>query len=206
MPTLLHLDSSPLETSISRELAREYVKVWKTARPDSVVTYRDLAANPPPPIDGTWVQAQFTPPDARTPQQAAAIRLSDELVGELERADEYVLSVPMHNFAIPSVLKLWIDQIVRNGRTFSYSEKGAEGLLKGKKATVIVAAGGIYTAGTPAAAINFIDPYLKHILGFVGVTNVEFIDAGGASKVMRGAVDRSVFMLPLLNEVRTKAA
>jgi FMN-dependent NADH-azoreductase len=205
MPTLLHLDSSPLESSISRELTREFVKTWKNAHPDGTVIYRDLAANAPKPVDTAWIYASFTPEANRTPEQKAALALSDELVAELERADEYVFGVAMHNFSIPSVLKLWVDQIVRNGRTFVYSESGRQGLLHGK-ATILVASGGVYEAGTPAGAMNFVDPYLKTILGFVGLTDVTFVTAGGAAQLMTGAVDREAFLKPTLERVRKVAA
>jgi FMN-dependent NADH-azoreductase len=206
MPTLLHLDSSPLESSISRELTREFVKTWQIAHPDATVIYRDLAANSPKPIDTAWIYSSFTPDGSRTPEQKAALAPSDELITELERADEYVIGVAMHNFSIPSVLKLWIDQVVRSGRTFVYAENGPQGTLHGKKATILAASGGVYEAGTPAGALNFIDPYLKTILGFIGVTSVKFVTAGGAAQVMKGAVDRETFLKPTLQAVRTVAA
>jgi FMN-dependent NADH-azoreductase len=112
----------------------------------------------------------------------------------------------MHNFSIPSVLKLWVDQIVRRGRTFVYAESGPEGLLHGKKATILSASGGVYQAGTPAGAMNFVDPYLKMILGFIGVTDVTIVTAGGAAQLMTGAVDREVFLKPTLERVRAVAA
>jgi FMN-dependent NADH-azoreductase len=206
MPTLLHLDSSPLESSVSRELTREFVKTWKSAHPDGKVIYRDLAAHAPKPLDTNWIYSAYTPADARTPEQAAALQFSDELIAELEQADEYVFGVAMHNFSIPSVLKLWIDQIMRAGRTFAYSESGPQGLLHGKKATVLASTGGVYSPGSPAAAMNFIDPYLKAILGFIGVTEVRFLTAGGAAQLMTGAVDRESFLKPTLDQVRIAAA
>lgn len=206
MPTLLHLDSSPLATSISRELTREFVKTWQNAHPDGTVIYRDLAANPPKPVDTVWISSSFTPEASRTPEQKAALAPSDELISELEHADEYVIGVAMHNFSIPSVLKLWIDQVVRSGRTSGYAESGLRGLLQAKKATILAASGGVYEAGTPASALNFIDPYLKTILGFIGVNDVKFVTAGGAAQVIMGAVDRETFLKPTLELVRTVAA
>lgn len=206
MPTLLHLDSSPLESSISRELTREFVKTWQNAHPDSTVIYRDLAANPPKPVDTRWIYSAYTPDALRTAEHRAALAPSDELITELERADEYVFGVAMHNFSIPAVLKLWIDQIVRNGRTFVANEGGRQGLLQSKKATILAASGGVYEAGTPASALNFIDPYLQTILGFIGVTDVKFVTAGGVAQVMKGAVDRADFLKPTLETVRTVAA
>jgi FMN-dependent NADH-azoreductase len=206
MPTLLHLDSSPLESSISRELTREFVKTWKTAHPDGTVIYRNLAAHVPKPVDTAWIHSSFTPEDSRTSEQKAALAHSDELIAELEQADEYVIGVAMHNFSIPSVLKLWIDQVVRIGRTVAYTESGPLGALKNKKTTVLIASGGVYEPGTPAGAMNFIDPYLKTILGFIGVTDVKFVAAAGAAQVMRGAVDRQTFLEPTLELVRTAVA
>jgi FMN-dependent NADH-azoreductase len=206
MPTLLHLDSSPLESSISRELTREFVKTWQNAHPNGTVIYRDLAVNPPKPVYPAWIYSSFTPEASRTPEQKAVLAQSDELIAELELANEYVIGVAMHNFSIPSVLKLWIDQVVRAGRTFVYAESGPQGLLHGKKATILTASGGVYEAGTPAGALNFIDPYLKTILGFIGVTDVKSVTAGGAAQVMTGAVDRETFLKPTLEAVRTVAA
>lgn len=206
MPTLLHLDSSPLESSISRELTREFVKTWKAVHPDGTVIDRDLAAHPPTPLNAAWIGSNFTPESSRTPEQKAALVLSDELIVELETADEYVLGVAMHNFSIPSVLKLWIDQIVRGGRTFAYGADGPKGLLQGKKATIVTASGGVYELGTPAGAMNFVEPYLKTVLGFLGVTDVKFVTAGGAKQVMLGTVDRATFLQPALEQVRSVAA
>ncbi|MGC1782287.1 MAG: NAD(P)H-dependent oxidoreductase [Acidobacteriaceae bacterium] len=134
MPTLFHLDTSPLDSSISRELTREFVKTWQNAHPDGTVIYRNLATHPPKPVNSVWIHSSYTPEASRTPEQKATLAPSDELISELERADEYVLGVAMHNFSIPSVLKLWIDQVVRRGRTFAYAESGPQGLLHGKKA------------------------------------------------------------------------
>jgi FMN-dependent NADH-azoreductase len=206
MATLLHVDSSPLESSISRELTREFVTTWKTAHRDGTVIYRDLAAHPLRSMDAAWIGAAYTPQEGRTPEQRSALAASDELIGELERADEFVIGVAMHNFSIPSVLKLWIDQVVRKGRTFSYGEGGPRGMLRGKKATVLIASGGVYELGTPAGAFNFIEPYLKAILGFIGLTDLKFVTAGGVIQVMTGAVDRETFLKPTLELVRTVAA
>jgi len=206
MPTLLHLDSSPLETSVSRELTREFVKTWENTHPDGTVIYRDLAANAPKPIDTAWVYSSSTPEASRTPEQKAALASSEELVAELEQSDEYVFGVAMHNFSIPSVLKLWIDQVVRGGRTFAYINGRPQGLLHGKKATILVASGGVYEAGTPADAMNFIDRYLKAILALIGVTDVTFVTAGGTAQLRSGAVDRDAFLKPTLEHVRTLAA
>lgn len=187
-------------------MTHEFVNSWKSSHPTGTVIYRDLAVSSPAPLNEAWIYAAYTDPAARTPEQIATLALSEELIGELERADEYVIGVAMHNFSIPGTLKLWIDQIARRGRTFAYRKNGPEGLLKGKKATVLAASGGAYGTGSPAAAMNFVDPYLKTVLGFIGVTDVKFITAGGASRVMSGSVDRAEFLKPTLAEVRAVAA
>lgn len=205
MPILLHLDSSPLETSISRELTREFAKTWNAKNPGGQVIGRNLSVAPPAPLNQTWVGAAYTPEGGRTPEQVAALAESDVLIAELEQADEIVIGVAMHNFSIPSVLKLWIDQVVRSGKTFAYGANGAEGLLKGKKATVLAATGGVYEAGTAAASMNFVEPYLRTILGFVGITDVKFVTAAGAAQIMMGAIDREAFLKPTLEQVRELA-
>jgi FMN-dependent NADH-azoreductase len=147
MSTLLHIDSSPLYgRSVSRELTAAFVTQWKASHPDGRVIDRDLNATAIPPINAEWVGAAYTPEQARTSQQKELLSLSDSLLAELEQADEYVIGVPMHNFGVPSVLKLWIDQIARVGRTFSYGDGRPKGLIIGKKATFIIATGGIYPA------------------------------------------------------------
>ena len=206
MATLLHLDSSPLASSVSRELTREFVTNWKTTHPSGRVITRDLAANPPKPLDQAWIHAAYTPAEARRPEQKAALAYSDECIHELEQADEYLFGVAMHNFSIPSVFKLWIDQVVRAGRTFSYGgANGPEGLLTGKKATIVVATGGMYQAGSPTESFNFIDPYLRTIFGFLGVKDVTFVTAGGTAQLNSGTVDRGLFLQPHLEQVRSIA-
>ena len=206
MPTLLHLDSSPLASSISRELTAEFVNTWTAAHPDGTVIHRDLTLNPPTPLDAQWIGANFTPEASRTPEQKSLLSLSDQLIAELNQADEYVFGVAMHNFSIPSTLKLWIDQIARAGHTFSYGAEGPKGLLTGKKATILIASGGSYEPGTPLGALNFVEPYLKTVLGFLGITNIEFVTAGGAAQLMSGKLDRQTFLKPSLDRIRTIAA
>ena len=206
MATLLHVDSSPLQSSISRELTGEFVKSWKSKNPNGIVINRDLAAHPSKPVNQTWIGAAYTPEAARTDEQKAILSESDLLIAELQAADEIVIGVAMHNFSIPSVLKLWIDQIARSGKTFSYGANGPQGLLVGKKATILIASGGVYKAGTPAASFDFVEPYLRAVLGFIGITDVNFVTAGGAAQIMMGAVDRETFLKPTLEQVRALAA
>lgn len=206
MSKLLHIDTSPLEGSISHELTKVFAADWKTQHSEGEVIYRNLAVVHPAPIDAHWIGAAYTPPDARTPEQNSILAISDDLVQELEEAEEYVFGVAMHNFSIPSTLKLWIDQVVRTGRTFAYGEGGPKGLLLEKRATVIIASGGVYPPDTPAAAFNHVDPYLKTILGFIGITEVQFISAAGVAQMSAGRVDRETFLRPSLELVHAAAA
>jgi FMN-dependent NADH-azoreductase len=205
MPTLLHVDSSPLgDASISRQLTKEFVQHWKKAHPNGKVITRDLSILNLQPVTAEWVGAAYTPQDARTPAQREFLAVSDSLIADLEEADEYVFGVPMHNFGVPSVFKLWIDQVVRVGKTFSYASGAPEGLLKGKKATVIVASGGVYDAATVMASFNFVEPYLRTVLGFIGVTDTKFISAGGAAALNYGKVDRQTFLKPHVESIRAQ--
>jgi FMN-dependent NADH-azoreductase len=203
MSTLLHIDSSPLyRGSVSRQLTGAFVTQWKSSNPDGKVLDRDLNSTSIPPIDAEWVAAVYTPEEARTSQQKEQLSLSDSLLAELERADEYVFGVPMHNFGVPSVLKLWIDQITRVGRTFSYADGRPKGLIIGKKATFIIATGGIYDAQTQMASFNFVEPYLRSLFGFLGLTDVTFLTAGGTMALNHGQ-DRDAFLAPHLQAVQT---
>ena len=205
MPTLLHIDSSPLYgRSVSRQLTDAFVTPWKTSHPDSTVIDRDLNLTPIPPINADWVGAVYTPDEARTQQQKESLSLSDALLTELEQADEYVFGVPMHNFGVPSVLKLWIDQITRVGRTFTYADGTPKGLIIGKKATFIIATGGIYDAQTQMASFNFVEPYLRSLFGFLGLTDTTFLTAGGTMALNHGQ-DRDAFLAPHLHTVQTQA-
>src|SRR6201985_2092969 len=202
---MLDIDSSPLYgRSVSRELSAAFVSQWKASHPDGRVIERDLNATAIPPINAGWVGAAYTPEAARTPQQKELLSLSDSLLAELEQADEYVIGVPMHNFGVPSVLKLWIDQIARVGKTFSYADGKPKGLITGKKATFIIATGGIYDAQTQMASLNFVEPYLRSVFGFLGLTDVTFLTAGGTMALNQGQ-DRNAFLAPHLKAVQTHA-
>ncbi len=169
--TVLHIDASArLAGSVSRELsARLADRLSKGAR----IVRRDLAVDPAPFVDEAWVGANFTPEEGRSPEQRAALAGSDALVDELEAAGDIVIGAPIYNFAIPASLKAWIDQVARARRTFRYAENGPEGLLKGKTAWVVIASGGTRLD----SEIDFATGYLRHVLGFLGITDVRVIDA-----------------------------
>ena len=203
MSKLLRVDSSPFpgEASFSRQLTSEFVAQWRESHPDGRVIARDLAQTSLAPVNAGWIAAVYTPDANRTPDQSALLATSDELIAELQAADEYVFGVSMHNFSIPSSLKLWIDQIARVGKTFSYEGGKPAGLLRGKKATFLVATGGNYEEGTPMAAMNHIEPYLRSVFGFLGVTDVTFINASGTAR-SRFGVDRASILQPALASIR----
>jgi len=204
MSTLLHLDSSPLgEASISRHLSNEFVQHWKKANPEGKIIRRDTTTSAIPPVTAAHVAAVYTPADSLTPEQKELLSLSGTLISELEEANEYVLGVPMHNFSIPSTLKLWIDQIARVNRTFSYATGTPIGLLTGKKLTILIASGGNYDAGTAMESFNHAGPYLRTIFGFLGITDITILHAGGAAALNYGA-DRAAFLAPHVESIRAR--
>jgi len=166
MTRILHLDASARhDGSATRALSAAIVAA--EAAEGAEIVRRDLSAGLPF-LDADWVGATFTPEDARSDAQHAALTLSDSLVAELEAADLIVIGTPIYNFAVPAALKAWIDQVGRVGRTFRYTETGPEGLLTGKRAIVAIASG-----GTPIGSeIDFASGYLRHVLGFMGIEDV----------------------------------
>ncbi|MDP9339071.1 MAG: NAD(P)H-dependent oxidoreductase [Acidobacteriota bacterium] len=207
MAVLLKVDSSPMgERSVSRKLTGRFAEAWLDFHPGGTVIERDLATTHLGVVNEFWVGAAHTPEAERTEEQASALRASDEFIAELQQADEYVFGVAMHNFSIPSTLKLWIDQIVRAGKTFAYGADGPKGLLTSKKATVLLASGGVYSQGTSMAALDFVTPYLRTVLGFIGVTDVTVIAAEGTAQLNSGAVDAKTFLAPSLEKVQAQTS
>ena len=176
MSKVLVLKSSILATySQSNQLADFFVEQWKAAHAGDEITVRDLAAQPIPVLDGDLVGA-LRPSDAElTPRQQEALALSDELIAELQANDVIVMAAPMYNFNIPTQLKNYFDLIARAGVTFRYTEKGPEGLITGKRAIILTSRGGIHK-DTPT---DLVVPYLRLFLGFIGITDVEFVFAEG---------------------------
>jgi FMN-dependent NADH-azoreductase len=184
---------------VSRQLTQEFVKTWQAKHGDGNVVYRDLSTLGLSPIDAAWIGSAFTPAAARSEAQKQIIAKSDEFIAELKAADDIVVGVSMHNFGIPATLKIWIDLIARAGETFKYGANGPEGLVNGKQAYILWASGGSYDIGSP---MNFVEPYLKAVFGFVGITNIKFVAAGGAAALMKPDADRTAFFQPRLAEVR----
>ncbi|MFK7879911.1 FMN-dependent NADH-azoreductase [Roseobacter sp.] len=173
--TLLHIDASArLAGSTTRDLTGRIAE-----KLGGTVIRRDLT-NALPHIDETWVNANFTPADQRSDAQNAALALSDILIAEIKEADVLVIGVPVYNFGVPAALKAWVDLIARAGVTFAYTENGPKGLLEGKRAVIALASGGTEIGSD----IDFASGYLRHIMGFIGITDVQII---AADRVMADA-------------------
>jgi FMN-dependent NADH-azoreductase len=175
MNSLLVINSSAArEGSVSRTLVEETVARLLEGNPEARVVRRDLGSSPVPHLTIDTLSGVRGQP--ATAAENAARALSDELIAELRAADTVVIGAPMYNFSVPTSLRAWFDHVLRAGETFSYSEAGPKGLLAGKRVIVIESRGGLYSEG-PAGAFDFQEPYLRHLLGFVGITDVTFVRA-----------------------------
>jgi FMN-dependent NADH-azoreductase len=176
MKTLLQIRSSLFSANgQSSQLADRFVAAWQAANPQGEVVVRDFALEPVPHLDSARFGAFLAKPDERTAEQQAVIDYSDRLIDELKRADVVVLGLPMYNFGIPSTLKAYIDHVARAGQTFRYTDKGPVGLLTNKRAVVFATRGGLYQ-NTP---LDTETPYMRTLLGFLGINDVEFVYAEG---------------------------
>jgi FMN-dependent NADH-azoreductase len=175
---VLHVDSSSRGAdSVSRDLTRQIIDRLKAVEPNLEIIRYDLGNQPLPHLSSDAIGALRRAESATAEQRQVSAR-SDRMIEELQRADLIVIGSPMHNFGITSQLKAWFDTIVRAGKTFRYSDKGPEGLLKGKRAIVVETRGGVYTTGF-TAPFNHQEPHLKTLLGFIGISDVQFIHAEG---------------------------
>jgi FMN-dependent NADH-azoreductase len=183
---ILKLDASIRKTgSYSRALTDKLITQLSRKNKVNIIS-RDLADGVPF-IDDEWGKANFTAVEERTEAQHASLLESDSYVAELMKSDVIVMGLPIYNFGVPASFKAWIDQVVRAKLTFRYTEDGPEGLLKDKKAYIVIASGGT-ELGTE---LDFISEYLRHILGFVGITDVTFIDSSGIGKDEETILSRS---------------
>lgn len=188
---LLRIDASARrDGSVSRQLVDFVIARFG---PDSHVATRDLAEGLPL-IDESWVEANFTPADQRTDEQKARLALSDSLVAELREAETIVIGVPIYNFGVPAALKAWVDLVARAGVTFRYSETGPKGLLTGKRAIVVVASGGT-EAGSP---IDFATGYMRHVLGFIGISEVDIVTADRLMLDREGTLETALAQIDAL--------
>jgi FMN-dependent NADH-azoreductase len=183
MTSLLAINASPrYELSTSRKLTSLFVEKWRAAHPGGDVVERDLIKTTLPFVDLPWIGGAFTPPEQHSPESAAAIKISNDLVAELQAADRVIIGTPMYNFTIPAVVKAYIDHIVRVGVTVVDNV----GQLTGKKATIILASGGDFSPGSPFEGYNQASGYLRQVLGFIGITDLDIILAGRARAGLAG--------------------
>lgn len=180
MSSILLVTSSPREDSLSTKVATELVDKLTAKKPGATVAHRDLGKNPIAHLDTVTTSAIRKQAADRNSEEAAAAAESDELVAELLASDTVVIATGLINFNIYSTLKSWIDNIARAGMTFRYTAEGPEGLATGKKVYIVLSAAGIYSEG-PAAGMNHAVPYLKTVLAFMGMTDVEVIYVEGTA-------------------------
>jgi FMN-dependent NADH-azoreductase len=195
---LLHIDSSVLGPhSVSRQVSAAIVDRLRQTTPGLDVTYRDLTQTPLAHLSGSHLAAaQGAPAPAElAPDLAASAVVLDEFMG----ADVVIVGAPMYNFTIPSQLKAWIDRIMVVGKTFKYGAAGPEGLAGGKRVIVAISRGGYYGAGSPAAALEHLESYLRGVFGFMGIRDAEFIIADGIQvgpdhreKALAGALQAAI--------------
>lgn len=204
MRRLLVIEASPRgDHSISRNLTSRFVARWKSAYPDGEVVDRDLMQTHLPFVTAPWLQAYFTPPERHSAEMKDVLRLSDELVAEVLASDHLVIATPVYNYNIPAALKAWVDHIVRKGLTLGMDGKG---LVAGKKATVLLASGGVYTEGSPIRDRDIATQYLRLILNVIGITDVTFVAAGNAKSVDMGETGMDEFVARFQAEIEAEAA
>jgi FMN-dependent NADH-azoreductase len=187
--------------SVSRELSTDLIAALEDRHGNVNLRRRDLADGVPF-VDEAWIEANFTPEENRTTRHKEILSYSDELVRELKEADVLVIGVPVYNFSIPAALKAWIDMIARARLTFRYTEDGPKGLLAGKKAYLVVATGGVPVG----SAVDFATPYLRHALGFVGITDVDVIAADRVNSGKEDSMDRARAQIADLVHLSANAA
>lgn len=178
--SILLITSSPRQESYSTKVARSLAEQLASRAPNSTVIVRDLTREPLPHIDDSFATGRSLPADRLAPRQKDMLALSDKLLKELFASDTIIIAAGMINFGIPSSLKAYIDYITRPGMTFNYTDKGPEGLIKGKKVYLVVARGGVYSEG-PMQQLNFQDTYLRAALTFMGVKDIELIAIEGVA-------------------------
>jgi FMN-dependent NADH-azoreductase len=196
---ILHLISSPRgEASFSIKLGNALVEKLQAANPDSTVKVHSLIKTPFPHLEEAHLNSFFTPVESRTPEMLEAVKHSDDAIAKLQDADIIVIGVPMYNFGIHSTLKAWIDHIARAGFTFRYSEKGPEGLVKDKKVYLAISTGGIYSEGA-MKAYDFTEPYLRAVLGFLGMTDITAYRVEGVNlpQIKDNALEKAINSISL---------
>ncbi len=180
---LLHIDSSPLAgASVSRELTRRIVAQWQAAHAGTAVEHLDLATDAPTHLNGDSLGFRLgLAADGLTEVQKRENAISERLVSQFLAADVIVVGAPMYNFSVPSQLKAWIDRVAQAGRTFTYTEKGPQGLAGGKTVIVASSRGGAYSTNPALSFLDHQESYLKAVFGFFGITDVRFVRAEGVA-------------------------
>lgn len=203
MPTLLVIESSPRgEQSMSRGLTARFVDEWMRNNPGGRVVERDLMTTNLPFVTMPWLGAYFTPPEHHSGETKEILKLSDELVAEILAADYIVIGTPVYNYNIPAVLKAYIDHIVRKGMTLGFS---GEGLVHGKKCTILMASGGVYTKGSPIHDRDLATAYLRLILKVIGIEDVTVVAGGNAKAVDMGEISRDEFIAKFVPDIEAAA-
>ncbi|HEV2275545.1 MAG TPA: FMN-dependent NADH-azoreductase [Acidobacteriaceae bacterium] len=181
MKQILIVESSPRGVdSASRQLTGKVRERLRNLYPEAKLVEQDLARDPLPHLDYPMIKAIFTKDRTEAESLKDVLRLSDQLTEQLLASDLLVIGSPMWNFGLPSSLKAWIDHIVRPGKTFRYAGAGVEGLAQGKKAILVLASGGVFTGG-PWTSWDTVEPYLRLILGFIGIADVQTVRAQGVN-------------------------
>ena len=199
---ILHINASARGAgSVSRQLTSDLIAALRERHGDVHITRRNVAAGLPF-VDEEWVAANSRPEEERDAAQREKLALSDELVAELAAADVLVIGTPIYNFSIPAALKAWVDMIARARLTFRYTDDGVEGLLADRKTYVVAPSGGVPVG----SAVDFATPYLRHVLGFVGITDIEFIGARGADRGNHEALDTARARIAELVHLAPRAA
>lgn len=176
MSRVLIIESSARQQdSVSRQLTRDFIQQWQAAHPADQITVRDLAVNPVPHLDANLLGGWMKPEEQRSAAELEALARSNELTDEVLAADVLVMAAPMYNFTIPSTLKAWLDHVLRASITFKYTPTGPQGLLTGKRVIVLTARGGIHAG----ASSDHQEPYLRQVMAFIGIHDVDFIHAEG---------------------------
>jgi len=190
--------SSRLEDSVTRQLSDRFIEKLKQEGREVRITERDLSNTVLPYIDQAWISASYTQAHERSDEQHKKLLLSDQLIKELQDADIVIIGAPIYNFSIPAALKAWIDLVARPGVTFRYTGNGPVGLLDGKKAYLILASGGVSIGGDA----DFASSYLRHVLNFIGIHEVEVIaaerlntDKQGNLQKAQGQIQRAVSLI-----------
>jgi FMN-dependent NADH-azoreductase len=203
MTKLLVVESSPRgDHSVSRTMTRRFIAEWRKAHDGGQLIERDLMHTALEFVNAPWLKAYFTPAEQHSKDMKDTLRLSNELVAEVLSADHIVIATPVYNYNVPAVLKAWIDHIVRKGMTLGFDGRG---LVTGKKATVLIASGGVYGEGSPIRDRDIATQYLRLVLGVIGITDVTFVQGGGAKAVDLREISMDRFIDNLMPQL-TRAA